>query len=101
MKRESMKPEIDGLTGGLNPLIFLCGGRARVKVPVLVTPGNGNQKKGDVMRKRGLWVWLFVLVAIAALFGPSVFASSSVEEAAAKSVTALKGQYTWLPECLE
>jgi Sec-independent protein translocase protein TatA len=49
-------------------------------------------KKG---KRRSIWVWLVLVAVVLMLFGPTVFAGASSSTAAAK------GQYTWLPECLE
>ena len=49
-------------------------------------------KKG---KRRSIWVWLLLVAVVLMLFGPTVFAG------AGNSASVAKGQYTWLPECLE
>ena len=46
-------------------------------------------------RKHLVWIWLTLAIVAIALFTPAMFAGADTNEAAAK------GQYTWLPECLE
>jgi len=52
-------------------------------------------KKGS---RRSIWMWLVLVAVVLGLFGPTVFAGAGDIWDLAKAV---KGQYTWCPECVE
>ena len=54
-----------------------------------------NMKKGS---RRSIWMWLVLVAIVLGLFGPTVFAGAGDILDLAKAV---KGQYTWCPECVE